>query len=93
MHNHHVIALTNHVVVTPHESSAEIKTRGGLYVPDTTSNRPVTGTVVSVGEKLADSALAVGDHLLYIKGRGQEVVINDKAFLILEDKDILAKIS
>ena len=87
-----LVALSNRVIVIPRDVTGEVKTKSGLFVPDITSNRPASGTVTSIGHKLSKMQLAVGDTLLYIKGRGHEMVIDNEAHLILEKKDILAKI-
>ena len=85
--------LNDRVVVTP--VAAEKKTAGGIILPDSVSERPNKGKVVSVGPgKLATDgrrALSVkaGDIVFYGKYSGTEVKVEGQEFKILREEDIL----
>ncbi len=75
----------------------EKKTASGLYLPDSHSEKPQTGTVLSVGDKLVNdrgvevSAPAkVGDTVIYKKWGGNEYQVGDTEYQFLRFDDILA---
>lgn len=75
----------------------EEKTKGGLFLPDTVKEKPIEGRVVSVGPgKLDDNGkriamdLKEGDRVIYSKYSGTEVKLDDKEYLILSERDVLA---
>ncbi len=89
--------LDDRVVVEPLE--AEVKTKGGIVLPDSAKEKPTKGKVISVGDgKLLDSGerakllVKKGDQVLYGKYSGTEITVDGKEYLILKENDILAKI-
>lgn len=85
--------LGDRVVVKP--AAAEVKTAGGIILPDTVKEKPVEGNVIAVGPgKVADDGKAikmevkVGDRVLYGKYSGTEVTINGEEYLIMRESDI-----
>lgn len=75
----------------------EEKTKGGLVLPDTVKEKPIEGRVVAVGAgKLTDDGkrqpmdLKEGDRVIYSKYSGTEVKLDDKEYLILSERDVLA---
>jgi len=64
-------------------------TKGGLYIPDESKERPMEGEVLSLGKK--SSWLSSGDVVLYGKYSGIEVVINDEVLLLLKNEEVLGK--
>jgi len=90
--------LQDRVVVRPLER--EEKTAGGIILPDTAKEKPITGEVVSVGpgkyiESKGDRVpppLTKGDRIIFGKYAGTEVRIEGEEYKILEVKDVLAKI-
>jgi chaperonin GroES len=81
-------------------SPSEEKTAGGLYLPDTAKEKPQIGEVVAVGEgKRNDdgtrSALdvKVGDQVLYSKYAGTDIKLGGEDYVLLSEKDILAKVA
>lgn len=86
--------LNDRVVVSP--VSAEERTAGGVYLPDTAREKPNKGKVVAVGPgKLGDDgkrlgvAVRPGDVVLYGKYSGTEVKVEGTEFKILREEDIL----
>jgi len=90
--------LDDRVVVEPLE--AELKTSGGILLPDTAQQKPQQGKVIAAGpgrlsekgERLA-LAVKVGDTVLYGKYGGSDVEVSGKELKILRESDILAKLS
>ncbi len=87
--------LGDRVVVEPLEK--EDTTPSGLVLPETAKERPQEGTVLVAGPgRVNDDGtrvamdVKVGDRVLYVKYAGTEFKLNDKKYLILGEKDILA---
>ena len=77
--------------------TAEEKTKGGLYLPDTAKDKPARGTVISVGEgRLLDNGkrstfqIKEGDKVLFISYAGEEFKIGDDELLLMRESDVLA---
>ncbi|MCC7023799.1 MAG: co-chaperone GroES [Thermomicrobiales bacterium] len=90
--------LGDRVVVQP--QSREETTKSGIVIPDTAKEKPQRGTVVAVGKGRRDEDgdrvemdVAVGDTVLFAKYAGTEFKLEDEDYLILSEKDILAKIA
>lgn len=74
----------------------EEKTAGGIYLPDSAKEKPMEGTVVSVGKGARDAQgnlvpmeLKAGDHIIFGKWAGSEVKINGKELLIMKESDVM----
>jgi chaperonin GroES len=78
---------------------AEEKTKSGLFVPDTAKEKPQEAEIMAVGpgslndkgERVAID-VAVGDKIIFSKYGGMEIKLNGETFLILTERDILAKL-
>ena len=75
---------------------AEIKTAGGVIIPDTAQEKPQEGKIVSVGPglrgddgKIAKLDVKKGDRILYGKWSGTEVKIDGKDLLIMKESDVM----
>jgi chaperonin GroES len=75
-------------------AEAEAKTASGLYIPDTSKEKPQKGKVVAVGEGLKDKPVTVkvGDQILYGKYSGTEITIDGKEYLIMRNSDVFGTI-
>ena len=89
--------LGDRVVIKP--LAREEVTRGGIVLPDTATERPQQGRVLSVGpgRHLESGArveldLKVGDTVLFAKYSGTEFKDEDDDLLILSERDVLAVI-
>jgi chaperonin GroES len=91
-----VTPLDDRVLVQPKE--AETRTAGGLYIPDTASDRSsnVEGLVVSVGRghrnkkgHIRPMDVKVGDKVLFAKHSGSEIKVQNHSLLILREGDVL----
>ena len=71
-------------------AEAETKTAAGLYIPDTSKEKPQKGKVVAVGEGLKDKPVTVkvGETILYGKYSGTEITIDGKEYLIMRNSDV-----
>lgn len=91
--------LADRVVIKP--VAEEIKTKGGIILPDTASKeKPQEGTVIAVGPgKVLDDGsrnkmeVQVNDRIIYSKYAGTEVKVDDEEYLIVAERDILAVIN
>lgn len=90
--------LNDRVVVKVIEAVEE-KTKSGLYVPDTAKEKPQEAEVLAVGpgtlndkgERIALD-VAVGDKVIFSKYGGMEIKLDGEEYLILSERDILAKL-
>ena len=89
--------LGSRIVVKP--LKREEKTKSGLVLPDTSTDKPTEANVIAVGPgdrdddgKRIPMDVKVGDHILYAKYTGTEFKIDDEDVLILSEKDVLAVI-
>lgn len=84
--------LADRVLIEP--AAAELKTAGGIIIPDTAKEKPQRGTVVAVGPGKKDEPLTVkvGDLVLYGKYAGTEISVDGKDYLIMRESDIVAVI-
>lgn len=72
---------------------APTQTASGLYIPDTSKERPTEGEVVAVGDgEVIAEKLAVGEHVLFQKFAGTEIKLDDGQYVILNESDILGRI-
>src|SRR5437016_11895576 len=91
--------LDDRIVVRP--SEAEEKTASGLVIPDTAKEKPQQGEVLAVGPgrraeqtgELVPVDLAVGDVVVYSKYGGTEINVDGEDLLILNSRDVLAKVT
>ena len=84
--------LGDRVVVEPQE--AEVKTSGGIFIPDSAQEKPQKGKVIAVGSGTKDVEMEVktGDIVLYGKYSGTELQFDGSDYLIMRQSDILAVI-
>jgi chaperonin GroES len=74
----------------------EVKTSGGLFIPDSAKEKPQEGEVVAVGKgKLLDNGTRVetdvkaGDRVLFGKYSGTEVKLDGEELRIMREDEIL----
>ena len=80
------------VLIKP--TKKEEKTSGGIYIPDSAKDEKKEGIVVAVG-KLEDGKpipLEKGDRIRYGGYSSDDFELNGEKYLILDYKDILAKL-
>jgi len=72
----------------------------GIVIPDTAREKPQQAEVVAVGpgrweeegKRRIPMEIQVGDIVIYAKYSGNEVKIDNEEYLILSEKDVLAKV-
>lgn len=86
--------LHDRVVVRRVEN--EVKTAGGIIIPDTAQEKPSEGEIVAAGNGIKDAdgkvtALDVkaGDKVLFGKWSGTEIKVDGEELLIMKESDIL----
>lgn len=86
--------MADRIVVEPVPS--EEKSAGGIILPDTAQEKPMTAKVLAVGPgrmldngKLEPMEVKVGETVLYGKYSGTEVKIDGKKLVILQQRDVL----
>ena len=79
---------------------AEVKSKGGIIIPDTAKEKPQQGEVVAVGPggrdengKLIPMDLKAGDRVLFGKWSGTEVKLDGEELLIMKESDIMGVIA
>lgn len=84
-----------YVLIEPAEATRQ--TESGIYLPETSEEKPQKGNVLAVGpDEITDSGVKkkspvkVGDSVIYKKWGGTEVKIEGKEFLFAKFDDILA---
>ncbi len=87
----HIKPLGKRVLIKPVKE--EERTRGGIYIPETAKEKRKQGIVVEVGN-IEEKELPVkkGDVILYTGYSSEELEIDSEKYLILDAKDIIAKI-
>ena len=77
----------------------DVKTAGGIIIPDTAKEKPQQGEVVSVGPgarnekgEIVTLDVKAGDRILFGKWSGTEVKIDGEELLIMKESDILGVI-
>jgi chaperonin GroES len=88
--------LADRVVVKP--VANEVKTKSGIYIPDTAKEKPQEVEIIAVGPgRLTDDGLRiaidlkVGDRVIYAKYGGSEIKEDDQELVIMRESDILAR--
>ena len=81
--------LAGKVLIEPQE--AEKKTAGGINIPDSAKEKPLSGKVVLVGVAKKDEVMEVkvGDVVFFGKYAGTELTIDGKDYLLVNQTDVL----
>ena len=72
------------------------RTKSGLFLPESATEKPMQGTVLAVGQgRVADDGslspltVQVGDQVIFGKYSGTEIKVDGEDRLILKEEDIL----
>ena len=76
----------------------EVRSKGGLFLPETAKDKPQEGLIVGIGpgrwdedgKKRVEMDVALGDKVVFAKYSGSEIKLDEKKYLIMSEKDILA---
>ena len=78
---------------------AKDKTQGGIILPDSAQEKPQEAKVLAVGSgkllgncKVVPPEMKTGDTVLFGKYSGNEVKLDGKEYLIIQQDDVLAVI-
>ena len=89
--------LNDRIVITPLHQEQVLAS--GIVIPDSAKEKPQQGEVVAVGPGRRDDDGArvpmdvlIGDRILYKKYTGQEIQIDNIDLIVLEEREILAKV-
>lgn len=92
--------LNDRLVVRPRPAEETIGS-GRLEIPDTAREKPLEGTVISVGPGLLNETtglrmpldIQLGERVIYSKYAGAEFELDGETVLLLNESDILAVLS
>ena len=77
----------------------ELKTKGGIIIPDTAQEKPMEGKIMAVGSghkaedgKVTPLDVKKNDRVLFGKWSGTEVKVDGEDLLIMKESDILGVI-
>ena len=85
-----------HDRVVIRRAEGDLKSKGGIIIPDTAKEKPQEGEVIAVGPgsrddtgKLIPLDVMPGDTILFGKWSGTEVKIDGEDLLIMKEADIM----
>ncbi|RUU75256.1 co-chaperone GroES [Mesorhizobium sp. M7A.F.Ca.MR.362.00.0.0] len=88
-----------HDRVVIRRAEGDIKSKGGIIIPDTAKEKPQEGEVIAVGPGARDENgtlvpldVKAGDFILFGKWSGTEVKIDGEDLLIMKEADIMGVI-
>ncbi len=89
--------IGDRVVIKPVQEEQVLAS--GIVIPDTAKEKPQQGEVIAVGPGKRDDNgehipldIVIGDRILYKKYTGQEIKIDRDDLVVLEEREILAKV-
>ncbi|HIH11241.1 TPA: co-chaperone GroES [Candidatus Woesearchaeota archaeon] len=87
-----IVPLGERVLLKPRQK--EEKTKGGIYIPEAAQEEKKEGIVVAVGTTKEGHPLPLkkGDLVLYGGYSNEDFKIEGEKYLLIEFKDILAKL-
>uniref|UniRef100_A0A8L9MVK6 10 kDa heat shock protein, mitochondrial n=1 Tax=Strongyloides ratti TaxID=34506 RepID=A0A8L9MVK6_STRRB len=82
------------------KAAAEVKSKGGIYIPEKAQGKVLEGTVVAAGPglrtedgKLIPLSVSVGDRVMLPEYGGNKVVMDDAEYFIYRESDLIAKLT
>jgi chaperonin GroES len=81
------------VLIKPYRQDE--KTKGGIYIPESAKEKKKQGEVISVGtfEDGKPLPIAEGDTILYGGYSQEEIELDDGDYVIVEYKNVIAKMN
>ena len=86
--------LAGYVVIEPLE--AEVKTAGGILLPDNAQEKPTQGKVIVVGASIFEHGVEIkpefkaGEVVLYKKWGGDDVKVDGREMKLVKFEDVMA---
>ena len=89
-----------HDKIIVRRDEAEGVTESGIYLPESSKERPKTGTIEAVGDGKLNTetgertplTLKKGDKVIFTSYAGTEITLGDDELLIMSEDDVLAVI-
>lgn len=88
-----------HDRVVIRRAEGDLKSKGGIIIPDTAKEKPQQGEVIAAGPGLRDDSgklvpldVKAGDTILFGKWSGSEIKIGGQDLLIMKEADIMGVI-
>jgi chaperonin GroES len=85
-----------HDRVVIRRAEGDLKSKGGIIIPDTAKEKPQQGDVIAVGPGMRDERgnlvapdIEVGDRILFGKWSGTEIKLDGEDVLIMKETDIM----
>lgn len=72
-------------------AQVEEVTKGGLFVPRSSQEKPLRGVVLNVGPDVKSTS--PGETVLFGKYSGQVILINAEEFVLLREDEVLGKVT
>lgn len=89
--------LSGYLLVEP--SEAETQTASGIFLPDSSKEKPAQGKVIAVGPDMflgngmtLPSPVAVGDVVVYKKWGGDEIKLSGVEYKLVKFEDLMGVI-
>ena len=89
-----------HDRVLVERGAQDVKSAGGIIIPDTVQEKPMEGKVIAVGSgtrgedgKITPLDVKAGDKVLFGKWSGSEVTIDGTEMIIMKESDIMGIIT
>lgn len=74
----------------------EVKTAGGIYIPDSAKEKPQKGEIVAAGKgktsedgKRIPLEVKIGDKILFGKYSGTELKLEGTEYIMMREEDVL----
>lgn len=88
-----------HDRVVIRRAEGDLKSKGGIIIPDTAKEKPQEGEVIAVGPGSRDEAgklvpldVKAGDLILFGKWSGTEIRLDGEDLLIMKESDVMGVI-
>ncbi|MCY3569897.1 MAG: co-chaperone GroES [Chloroflexota bacterium] len=89
--------LNDRIVIKPLQQEQVLSS--GIVIPDSAKEKPQQGEVIAIGPGKRDDDgnrvpldIEMGDRILYKKYTGQEIQIDNEDLIVLEEREVLAKL-
>lgn len=90
-----IVPLQDRIVVE--RAVEEERSKGGIVIPDTAKEKPITGIVKAIGPgkrnesgQIQPIAVKIGDKILFGKYAGTEVKLDNKEYIVMREDDVIA---
>ena len=83
--------LGQRVIIKPIEKKEE-RTESGIYLPETAQKNDNQGEVIAISEQIKEPSVKAGDKVLYEKYGAKEITDGKDKYIIIDIKDIIAKL-